>query len=186
MDFSDMIEYLREILRLLERAQNFSGSITYTSPIEPLIEVALELVLKLAQIVRDGEFKLLLPPNPEVIFREDLSDPLGNPLSIQRKEEISNFIFGPLPATAKVLKDIVDYLANLKQYLISSIPSHEELREIDDKLHLDYTVRQSKMHENLRLEILKLNSQNRARKRNFHHAHRRASMRGRHKPQKNQ
>jgi hypothetical protein len=113
-------------LRTLKILENSTMLLSYTSPIEPIVEVALDVILILTQAVR-SDFRALVPRNSEIGFSEFEQDVLGNPKQFKMNPFSKDVIFGPNPTAEKIFKNFSEYLILFKRSLL--IPFLEESKE---------------------------------------------------------
>lgn len=127
MHVSDMISHLKSVILTLESATQFSNvTIKYLSPVEPLIEASIEILLLLRTALMD-EHKGPLPRTPEIKFLENEQDSLGNPKQIKFSKWKRPVRFGPDPRAGNLLLDMISYLIQYKNHL--EIPFHEEFKD---------------------------------------------------------
>lgn len=114
IDLSALIESMQAALAILEIAQASSIKLkATTSPLEPLLEVGVDLLVLLSNILRE-DFRGIVTPNPELIFSERWLDPLGNPLQIRKFPKRSR-ILGPDKYSSRLCMKFAKYLIYLKK-----------------------------------------------------------------------
>jgi len=126
--FQGLIRYLEDVTNLLKLAESTAIKLGATfSPIEPLIEVAIDVIISLSIALRE-DFKGISTPNPSLEFSERFSDPLGNPLQIKRFPR-RPIILGPDKLSSIYLKRVAEFLVLLRRGL--QVDFHGQLWEPD-------------------------------------------------------
>lgn len=114
IDFSDIIKTLEIALEGLKLAQNSAISFRlYTSPLEPLIEITIDLLIKLSFALKMEGIRAFPTPNPELTFTEREQDALGNPKQYRNIKLPP--IIGPQPFSSEVMRMTAQYLVSLKR-----------------------------------------------------------------------
>lgn len=129
-DILGLIRSFEDMINLLKVASTSTATVNIgseLSPIEPLIEIAIDLLISLSIALRE-DFKGIVTPNPSLEFSERWSDPLGNPLQIKRFPR-HPFILGPDKNSAMYCRRVAEYLVLLRRSL--QVDFHGQLWEPD-------------------------------------------------------
>jgi hypothetical protein len=112
-NLSELVQSIREYLHILESMQNMVlHSWSATSPVEPAIEIAIDILLRLSLLLKE-DFRAIATPNPDLLFSERWQDVLGNPKQLKRVVKVP--ILGPDIVSASLLKSMAEYLVTLKR-----------------------------------------------------------------------
>lgn len=101
---------LKELISTLQLASK-AGFSSLSSPIEVLLEVAIDLSLLLSNQYSVGKKERI--SNKEIRFLDDKSDALGNPLQISFRKKRREYWD---PQTAKFLKQLASFFVQLKVF----------------------------------------------------------------------
>lgn len=125
-ELAKMVSDLRDEAKFIELASPFITSINFASPIEPLLQIAIDILLRLATAI-STDFRYPVSRTGDLEFSEFESDPLGNPKQKTTNIFKKQYIHGPMPSLASFLKNFAKYLVTLQKDFL--VPFHVELKE---------------------------------------------------------